>query len=490
MREFRNPASTRQELLMAKPKSVNRRVEVEVQSADIDALGHQELALSLIRHVQALPLGSVISVQGSWGRGKTDVVARAYKELEAQAKDRGAPAPLWLNPWQYGTPDLIRPVVLNLLSRLPPNQRGSTVLRRAAKTLLRAGNAMLFKALTVVAPFGDIIGAAEGSVDDFLKEFFDGDGTDDSTAVDADPVAAMAERFRELVDECLALQADKTGRLIVCVDDLDRCLPDHQIAMLEAIYFLTAARARCSFLVAMDPTLVQQAAVTHYKTAGFDSNQYMDKLFDLRINLAALQWESINTLIRSELSNTTLFDQNELEVASLLEEVYGVDVEKAVDVAGSLWLFLPELSNPRLIHRIIQRVQLLARGSLAAQDTRLRDPGKFRAVVTWCTIAERWPQLRQVLQAASAETWIGNLHLVAQWYGTEPMGERARKDFETRLQENQNFLARLPDKERHPDLGQFVFESVLQGRSLEEGAANPEVRQLADVDAVMLDLGL
>jgi len=34
-------------------------------------------------------------------------------------------------------------------------------------------------------------------------------------------------------------------------------------------------------LIALDPTLVQQAAVTHYKTAGFDSNQYLDKLLTL-----------------------------------------------------------------------------------------------------------------------------------------------------------------------------------------------------------------
>jgi hypothetical protein len=478
---------------MAKSKSANRRVEVEVQSAGIDALGHQQLALSIIRHMEALPLGAVISIQGSWGRGKTDVLARAYKELETRADSDGVPAPLWLNPWQYGTPDLIRPVVLNLLSRLRPDQRSNTVLQRAAKTLLRAGNAMLFKALTVVAPFGDIIGAAESSVDDFLKELFSGNEAGDSTDADADPVAAMAERFRELVDEILALEADPAGRLIVCVDDLDRCLPDHQIAMLEAIYFLTAARAKCSFLVALDPTLVQQAAITHYKTAGFDSDQYLDKLFDLRINLPALQDVSIENLIRSELSRKTIFDHRELEVASLLGEAFGVENDRVADVLDNLWLFLPELSNPRLIHRIIERVQLLARACLAVQDTRLSDPDLFYAIMVWCIIAERWPQLRQVLRASNTGAWLVNLQLVARWYGqgVHTSAEKARAALETDLSAIQNFVARLPDKERHPDLGQFLYHSILrQEVKWENNDLKKMIDQLAVVEEVMVDLGL
>jgi len=75
---------------------------------------------------------------------------------------------------------------------------------------------MLFKALTVVAPFGEILGAGEASVDDFIKELFDPQQSSGPTGQDADPVAAMAERFRELVDEYLTLKNYTAGRLIIC----------------------------------------------------------------------------------------------------------------------------------------------------------------------------------------------------------------------------------------------------------------------------------
>lgn len=462
---------------------IDRTSEVTTQLIDVDALGHQRLAMGLIGHMEALPLGSVISIQASWGRGKTDLLARAYIELRTRATQEGWPEPLWLNPWQYGTPDLIRPVVLNLLARLQPNQRSSNTLRRAVKTLLRASNAMLFKALTIVAPFGEILGAGEKSVDDFIKELFDPQQGSGSAGQDADPVAAMAERFRELVDEYLTLKNYAAGRLIICVDDLDRCFPDHQIAMLEAIYFLTGAGANCSFLIALDPTLVQQAAVTHYKTAGFDSNQYLDKLFNLRINLRSLGAASIEKLIESELSREVRIGEKQATIGSLLNDAWSVEIKEVVDAfADSIWV--PELANPRLLHRIIERLQLLARASLIAEDTRLRDSEMLRAVVIWCTIAERWPQLRQTLQATDASDWLEFLELLAYSYGLsrEHSTWSGRGSLEEGLILRRNVIVRMPDKDKNPDLGQFIFQQIIENEEI--------VEKLDEVDNVMRDLGL
>jgi len=46
---------------------IDRKPEVIAQRARIDALDHQQLAMDLIGHMDALPSGSVISIQGSWG---------------------------------------------------------------------------------------------------------------------------------------------------------------------------------------------------------------------------------------------------------------------------------------------------------------------------------------------------------------------------------------------------------------------------------------
>jgi hypothetical protein len=93
--------------------------------------------------------------------------------------------------------------------------------------------------------------AAQEPIDQLIDRALEGDNR--RPDADADPVHEMAVRFRELVDVVLS-QPDSsrdsaTGQpgkpLLICIGDLDRCLPDHQIAMLEAMHFLTSAdRAR------------------------------------------------------------------------------------------------------------------------------------------------------------------------------------------------------------------------------------------------------
>jgi hypothetical protein len=317
-----------------------------------DALDHERLAQMVSVHVASLPLGSVVALHGSWGSGKTDVLQRVREQWSVA--DTGG-EPLWLNPWKYGTPDLITPVVLELLSRMdaPANAR----LRGVAEMLIRAGSAMAFKAATVVVPFGKILDAAHEPVDDYLKGLF-ALGQPASAAPGMDPIAEVGDRFKALVDEYNRAAPGMSGTLLVCVDDLDRCLPDHQIAMLEAIHFLTASGAGCRFVIALDPALVRQAAETHYRTSGFDSNRYLDKLFDLRISLPALRPTKVEPLVRSVLA---------AQATGAIREAFGATPEHIALWFGRLFI-LPELTNPRLIVRVLTRMRLWADALVAAGD--------------------------------------------------------------------------------------------------------------------------
>jgi hypothetical protein len=423
-----------------------------------DSLHHASLAASLISHMQTLPPGAVMAVQGPWGRGKTDVVRRVY---DAVAADDG-PQPLWLNPWQYGTPNLIAPLVVDLTGRLQQKQpHPSRTLRRAVTTLLRAGNAIAFKAASVVVPFGSVIEAASSPIDDFLTDLFEPHVN--AEAVDLDPVAKMADRFRELVDEYLRELGPGGGRLVLCVDDIDRCLPDHQIAMLEAIYFLTSARAEVTFLVAIDPTLVQQAAVTHYRTADFDTHQYLDKLFDLRVNLPALRGADLTSLIQDQLDRSVVSDGHAVTVAAVLESGLGLGPDDLGDILAGL-LFLPELTNPRLITRLVSRLHLLAGRAAAPADPRLG-----HALVAWCTVAERWPAVRTLMQALEhEEDWEFRLRAFACHY--RPEGGDSDDNSERRqwLDQHANIALRLPAPGRSPDVGDFLEYIAKMGNLLPE----------------------
>ena len=428
-----------------------------------DALDHDQIAKAITLHLDSLPTGSVLALQGSWGRGKTNVLRRVFDRFEDRA---GHPKPLWLDPWKYGTPDLITPVVLNLLAEIPDRKD----LREIAESLLRAGSAMLFKVVSLVAPppIGGVVGAAEQPIADLLDKFLS-----HSTDIEPDPVVKMATRFAELVDRYVG---SAPGQLLICIDDLDRCLPDHQVAMLEAIHFLTSAQARCSFLIALDPMLVQQAAITHYRTAGFDANKYLDKLFTLRLRLPELSRMSIENLLASELDGDT---------QRLLATGLGVRVAQVTDAFGEIF-YLPELRNPRLIHRVCERLRLLA-GANAAEDRpdpRLRGPDRLASIVTWCAIADRWPELRQLLQDTPPQMWESNVRLICFAYGFNDVfgDDRPRLEIEAEILQFSNVPDRLPGKRQQPDLGEFLMHKVL--------AEADFLTTLADTDAAMVRFGL
>ncbi len=419
--------------------------------------------------------GSVIAVQGSWGRGKTDVVTRV-KDLFANGD---GPAPIWIDPWQYGRPDLIQPVIIELLSRTrgePANRQ--KWLRDTARTLLHASNAMAFKAVSVFVPFGSIIDPVKEPVDDLIDRALGG-GTGLRTDVDADPVKEMAGRFRELVEVVAPRNARKP--LLICVDDLDRCLPDQQIAMLEAIHFLTSAGANCAFLIAIDPFLVQQAALAHYRTDKLDINQYLDKLFQLRIDLRSLQPAQIGDLVAAE------FDVN---VAAVLRDGLHADLD-AVRSAFSDVFYLPELTNPRLVHRAFERLRLAAAANIQVGNTAIRDKDMLVSLVAWCAIAERWPQLRQLLQATGDDParWNTNITAICGYYGywAGPWADRDERDKEEFLAEAASITDRLPGRLRQPDLGQFLNEQFLADRY---PGRHGQAAVLREIDAIFVSFGL
>ena len=296
----------------------------------------------------------------------------------------------------------------------------------------------------------------------------------------------MAERFKELVDEYLAATPSEQGRLLICVDDLDRCLPDHQIAMLEAIYFLTGAQAQCSFVIAIDPVLVQQAAHSHYKTTGFDSDQYLSKLFDLRLNLPSLRSEHIEIIVKSRLAQPAWIQPKKgKSLGEVLQDALGLDG----DVLASSFartFDLPELTNPRLVRRILDRLILFGTRVVADKDDRLRKMADTTSLFTWCAITERWPEVRRLLQAADEGTWQSNIELICMHYGIyiERTATNSQKALLEALTTNSNLIARVPDKDKAPDLGAF-----LSRRFLGPSEAH-EMRAAYQAQTIMVEYGL
>lgn len=414
-----------------------------------DALQHGPFARSVVETCQRMPPGAVVAVQGPWGRGKTDVLARVALLSSTSDGARGAVAcrPIWINPWQYGTPDLLTPLVIGLLERIPARQRrlDRFALRRAAESVVRAGASFGLKAAAAVIPGGKLIEAAEGPIDDLLSGWFSVSGWMAQARPDPDPVAKMAERFRELVDALVEPGEDGVPRLLICIDDLDRCLPHRQVALLEALRFLGSSGARTTTLVALDPTLARQAVVAHYGTEAFDPDLYLDKMFHFRITLPAMSPDGVRTLLRRDLMRRRIEVDGGLSLADWLtgqpspytvrEVPQGWDspatppsldwpsgfpldpATRDAIVADAITsaLQVQDLRSPRLLARMVERIHVLAYRDVALQSGGPREaplwmstPRMLMLFVLWLAIGERWPLVRAAMQAAGEPARWGN----------------------------------------------------------------------------------
>lgn len=481
----------------AKPKTKAPKPETAAGAGDKprvlakDSLSHTKTARSLLAHAGSMPAGTVIAVQGAWGRGKTDTLRRISQETQVLEATKAWPAPVWLNPWQYGTPDLLTPLVTELVKRIGEKDKGSLEgVRKTAETLLRAANAIMFKGLNVVVPHGNMLEAASRPVDDYIRYLF---GTLDKPSganQDVDTVAVMADRFRDLVGAYLEGQGEG-ARLIICIDDLDRCLPDHQVAILEALYFLTSARADATFLIALDPTLVKEAAIAHYGTAHFDTDQYLNKIFDLRINLPAIRDQDLNRLIAAYFERPfTIAATGESETLSgLLSQHMGRgEVNTLVgDIQTLFWL--PSLRNPRLIDRTFSKAFLFMSVTADNLDTdfwkEARGQRYWASFFAWLALAERWPVIRSLLQHLRLDDFNTYLHSITRFYDEENF---TRSHHISRS----NFFTRLPALEDHPDIGEFFRNSIRSQIDAEQGERGRAsyISPFPAIDDALVSVGL
>lgn len=88
------------------------------------------------------------------------------------------------------------------------------------------------------------------------------------------------ELIKEFLDSLLEERGD---RLVIFIDELDRCRPDYAVRLLERIkhYF---SNDRITFVFAIN-SMELQHTIKKYYGESFDASRYLDRFFDLRISL-------------------------------------------------------------------------------------------------------------------------------------------------------------------------------------------------------------
>lgn len=122
-------------------------------------------------------------------------------------------------------------------------------------------------------------------------------------------ISRFEEDFKRIVDAVthLSSKAWQTQKLVIFIDDLDRCRPLQSVNVIEAISLFLDSE-QCVFVLGMDSAAVVTSIEAKYKelmekmrheTPGIVSpgNLFLDKIIQISINIPRPKYEYINALI-------------------------------------------------------------------------------------------------------------------------------------------------------------------------------------------------
>ena len=240
-----------------------------------DGLGFDDYAdilLGMIRNFDAKsPL--TIGIHGRWGSGKTSLMRMVKKRFKDDKKVKT----IWFNAWAYGRDE---PIGLALLQQILIEFQKEGELKEKGKTLL--GNvgklgidALLRRATTITLEEAKEI--FENSIG--LKSTLRGD-------------------FEAAIDECL----EDGGRLVVFIDDLDRCLPEKTIEILEVIkLFLDVPK--CIFVIGVEKEVIEKGIEVRYKSKEqelpISGQDYIEKIIQIPFVLPPIREDDMADFIEN-----------------------------------------------------------------------------------------------------------------------------------------------------------------------------------------------
>ncbi|MCC3537135.1 MAG: hypothetical protein JGK03_23785 [Microcoleus sp. PH2017_25_DOB_D_A] len=268
-----------------------------------------------------------VGIFGSWGSGKTTLmrcIERNFKdyltkfaveEFESHLHNFDATKfkTIWFNPWKYDDTHGIRNALIQTILREMAENSQRAIVKEKCNNLATRYNATQCFLHIVEHLAGAALQSQMCGVNpiEIVKGFTKLGGkartnseqnevNDLDFELDTDPylfINSFEAQFREVVKEYVG----ENGRLVIFIDDLDRCLPENALTVLESLK-LYLDNANCVFFIGLDKRVIEQAVKQRYKDLNVTGKEYIEKMIQLNFFLPEKNSNQVKQVLQNELN--------------------------------------------------------------------------------------------------------------------------------------------------------------------------------------------
>jgi hypothetical protein len=360
------------------------------------ALGYPEYAHAFAQIIRHSDPQFAIGIFGDWGSGKTTLMRAIERDL---ANDRSV-VTVEFNAWRYERePDLIVPLLDRLREELGTwrarNREERARAQRAAETVGRAAKALVAatKIKASVLGVGVELDAQAGAA-----AYAAANAPEEPESFYHRSFKHMSGAIEDFVE---ASDGAVRRRVVVFVDDLDRCLPNSALQVLESMKLFFDLKGFV-FVVGLDRDVIERSIELKYRgdgdrrlgkrsegpdqdvePVGIRGADYIKKIFQVPFGLPRITADDLRPFFDSLLENSSLPEAqrthlNEVVWPHLAETTEGSSV------------------NPREVKRLINAYTLQMKMLTARRRRKRTDPDVVLALQTMAFRAD-WERLYELL---------------------------------------------------------------------------------------------
>lgn len=298
-----------------------------------------------------------VGIFGLWGAGKStllNLISKNYEENDNVIY-------VSINAWMFENYEDAKTAIMEALLRdLKENEKIPEKIRKSFVSLikkidfLKVGTKAASTAAPIIAslitgnPLPLVLNLPNGAkeVESTIKSISDSikgiknDYLKDDETID-DSVVNNVRNFRDEFEK--TLESEDINRIVVLIDDLDRCQPERVIETLEAIKLFLSVK-KTTFIIAADENVIQYAIKKKYPIIdGFNielDKEYIEKMIQVPIQIPELSSKDVQNyllllvlqkymepkkfeILVSKIEQERLMVKSDVIGVEQLEEIYG-----------------------------------------------------------------------------------------------------------------------------------------------------------------------